>query len=156
MSEALSTGRKQWAVALLILVLALAALATLPLPCDDSHALVGGVALSGGRLELLRFLREPHQFPVVAATTSFPEMASALGAQAGEVAELPPPRENAKSWLVELHKQGVTHVVLYRDLPESSPRALRERAAADAIAALPDKFCLTWDGRWVEVYEVVR
>jgi len=146
----------RWALALMALSLAFAVFSTLPLPCDDSYALVSGVAFSGGRLELLRFLREPHQFSVVAATTSFREVALALRAQAAQVAELPPPRGDVESWLAELRKRGVTHVALYRDLPESSPRAERESAAADAIAALPGKFDLIWDGRWVEVYEITR
>ncbi len=109
-----SAGGGWWAIALIAFSFAFAAFSTLPLPWDDSHAMVNGVALSGGRLELLRFLREPHEHPVVAATTSFREMALALRGRASQVADLPPPQGNAESWLNGLRKQGVTHVALFR------------------------------------------
>ncbi len=172
-----TVGGGRWAIALIACSLAISLFVTLPLRCDDSHALVGGMALSGGRLELLRFFHEPHEFPVVAATSSCREMAFALSARAPRqtlplsallpyasalsvqpvrIAELPPARGDAGAWLAELREQGVTHVVVFKDLPSGSPPADLQAATAAAISALPDKFGLIWDGRWVEVYEIVR
>jgi len=145
------------AAALLLAVGGVSAIGMIPKSWLECRRAIRGIYLTGDPLDVARFLRAPHEGPIVLAYTRFREVAPAVSGSGVEVVDVPlrfvhdPDR-----FFRELRQMGVTHLAAKRDFDTSYEEDRLLLEAVRLITADPESYPIVWSTREIRIFELPR